>query len=160
MLLLTLFILIMVDIYMVHGLVTGACPWSLQWRHNEHDGFSNHRRPGSLLKRLFRRRSKKTSKFRVTGLCERNPPVTGGSPHKGPVTREWIGFSSHQTVSCWQFGITPLPDPVKNYCQLGFYEQISVTFQPKVYIVSFYSGLYVLMLSAPLVQYPRMVRVF
>ena len=30
-----------------------------------------------LLNRLFRRGSKKTSKLRVTGLCERNSPVTG-----------------------------------------------------------------------------------
>ena len=28
----------------------------------------------------FRRRSKKTSKLRVTGICEGNPPVTGGFP--------------------------------------------------------------------------------
>ena len=28
----------------------------------------------------FRRRSNKTSKLRVTGLCEGNPPVTGGLP--------------------------------------------------------------------------------
>ena len=30
-----------------------------------------------LLSRLFRRRSTKTSKFRVTGLCEGDSPVTG-----------------------------------------------------------------------------------
>ena len=33
-----------------------------------------------LLKRLFRRRSKKTSKLRVTGLCVVNSPVTGEFP--------------------------------------------------------------------------------
>ena len=42
----------------------------LQWRHNESDGVSNHRRHDCLLNRLFRRRSKKTSKPRVTILCE------------------------------------------------------------------------------------------
>ena len=52
----------------------------LQWRHNERDGVSNHRRLYCLLKRLFRRRPKKSSKLRVTGLCEGNPPVTGGFP--------------------------------------------------------------------------------
>ena len=31
-----------------------------------------------LLNRLFRRRSNKTSKLRITGLCEGNPSVTGG----------------------------------------------------------------------------------
>ena len=45
---------------------------TLQWRHNDHDGVSNHRRHSCLLSRLFRRRSKKTSKLRVTGLCEGN----------------------------------------------------------------------------------------
>ena len=52
----------------------------LHWRHNQSDGISNHQRLKCLLHRLFRRRSKKTSKLRVTGLCEGNPPVTGGFP--------------------------------------------------------------------------------
>ena len=52
----------------------------LQWRHNERDGVSNHRRHDCLLNRLFRRRSKETSKLRVTGLCEGNSPVTGEFP--------------------------------------------------------------------------------
>ena len=50
---------------------------SLQWRHNERDGISNHRRLHCLLNCWFRRRPKKTSKLRVTGLCEGNSPVTG-----------------------------------------------------------------------------------
>ena len=52
----------------------------LQWRHNERDGVSNHRRVHGLLNRLFRSRSKKTSKLRVTGLCEGNSPVTDEFP--------------------------------------------------------------------------------
>ena len=44
---------------------------TLQWRHNDHDGVSNHQPRGCFLNRLFRRRSKKTSKLRVTGLCDR-----------------------------------------------------------------------------------------
>ena len=51
---------------------------SLQWRHDERDGVSNQRRLDCLLNRLFRCRSKKTSKHSITGLCEGNPPVTGG----------------------------------------------------------------------------------
>ena len=46
---------------------------SLQWRHSERDGLSNHRPIDSFLNRLFRHRSKKTSKLRVTGLCEQIP---------------------------------------------------------------------------------------
>ena len=53
---------------------------TLQWRHNERHGDSNPRCLDRLLNRSSRRRSKKTSKLRVTGLCEGNPPVTGGFP--------------------------------------------------------------------------------
>ena len=41
---------------------------------------SNHQPHDCLLDRLFRRRSKKTSKLRVTGLCAGNSPVTGEFP--------------------------------------------------------------------------------
>ena len=47
---------------------------TLDWRHNDHDGVSNHQPHGCLLNRLFRHRSKKTSKPRVTGLCVGNSP--------------------------------------------------------------------------------------
>ena len=50
---------------------------SLRWRHNGRDGVSNHQPHDCLLNRLFGRRSKKTSKLRVTGLCVGNSPVTG-----------------------------------------------------------------------------------
>ena len=53
---------------------------SLQWCHNEHDSVSNHQPHDCLLNRLFRRRSKKTSKLRVTGLCMGNSPGTGEFP--------------------------------------------------------------------------------
>ena len=52
----------------------------LQWRHNGRDGVSNHQPHDCLLNRLFRRRSKKTSKLRVSGLCAGNSPVTGEFP--------------------------------------------------------------------------------
>ena len=51
--------------------------WILQWRHNERDGVSNHQHHHCLLNRLFRSRSKKTSKLRVNGLCAGNSPETG-----------------------------------------------------------------------------------
>ena len=57
------------------------CPSvTLRWRHNDHDGVSNYQPHGCLLYRLFRRRSKKTSKLRVTGLCAGNSPGTGEFP--------------------------------------------------------------------------------
>ena len=54
--------------------------YTVQWRHNERDGVSNHQPHDCLLNGLFRRKSKKTSKLRVTGLCEGNSPVTGEFP--------------------------------------------------------------------------------
>ena len=54
-----------------------GCPQTLQWRHNERNVVSNRQPHDCLLNRLFRRRSKKTSKLRVTVLCEGNSPVTG-----------------------------------------------------------------------------------
>ena len=53
---------------------------ALRWRHNGHDSVSNHQPRDCLLNRLFRRRSKKTPKLRVTGLCAGNSPVTGEFP--------------------------------------------------------------------------------
>ena len=53
---------------------------TLQWRHNEHNGISNHQHLDCLLNHLFCHRSKKTSKVHITGLCEGYPLVTGGFP--------------------------------------------------------------------------------
>ena len=52
----------------------------LRWRHNGRDCVSNHQPYDCLLNRLFRRKSKKTSKLRVTGLCAGNSPGTGEFP--------------------------------------------------------------------------------
>ena len=71
---------------------SGALIMSLQWCHNECDGVSNYRRFLCLLNCLFRRRSKKTSKLHMTGLCEGNSLVTGEFPAKGPVTRKTFPF--------------------------------------------------------------------
>ena len=71
------------DVYHICGsickifVLDQAVCFPLQWRHNEHDGVSNQRRIKYLPNRLFRRRSKKTPKFCVAGLCEGNPLVTG-----------------------------------------------------------------------------------
>ena len=55
-------------------------PVTLRWRHNGGDGVSNHQPRDCLLNRLFRHRSKKTSKLHVTGLCAGNSPGTGEFP--------------------------------------------------------------------------------
>ena len=53
---------------------------SLRWHRNGRDSVSNHQPHDCLLSRLFRRRSKKTSKLRVTGLCSGSSPGTGEFP--------------------------------------------------------------------------------
>ena len=68
--------------HIIRGLdcITSRHPHALQWRHNERNGLSNHQPHDCILKRLFRCRSKKTSKHRVTVLCVGNSPVTGEFP--------------------------------------------------------------------------------
>ena len=53
---------------------------SLHWRHKKYVGVSNHQPHDCLLNCLFRRKSKKRSKFRVIGLCAGNTTVTGEFP--------------------------------------------------------------------------------
>ena len=66
---------------------------ALQWRHNGRDTVSNHQPHDCLLNRLFRRRSKKTLKLRVTGLCAGNSPGTGEFP------AQLAGYA--ENVSIW-----------------------------------------------------------
>ena len=75
----------------LHSTSRGKCI-SLQWRHNEHKGVSNHQPYDCLLNLLFRRRWKITSKLRASGLCEGNWPVTGEFPTQRPVMRKMFPF--------------------------------------------------------------------
>ena len=63
---------------------------TLQWRHSDRNGVSNHQPHDCLLNRLFRHRWKETSKLRVTGLCAGIHRWPVNSPHKGPVTRKKV----------------------------------------------------------------------
>ena len=80
--------------------------YALRWRHNGRDSVPSHQPHDCLLNRLFRRRSKKASKLRVTGLCAGNSPGTGEFPaqmasnaesvctwwrHHGPITLYDVG---------------------------------------------------------------------
>ena len=68
---------------------------SLHWRHNGRDSVSNHQPHDCLLKRLFRRRSNKTSKLRVTGLCTGNSPGTGEFPAQ-------MASNAENVSICWR----------------------------------------------------------
>ena len=65
------------------------------------DGVSNHQPHHCLFNRLFRRRSKKTSKLRVTGLCEGNSPVTSEFPAQGASNAENVSIGWRHHALLW-----------------------------------------------------------
>ena len=80
----------------IHNQMLGFLSLTLQWCHNGRDSVSSHQSHECLLKRLFRRRSRKTSKLRVTGLCVGNSSVTGEIP-----TQKHGKSFLLMTLSCW-----------------------------------------------------------
>ena len=79
--------------------------FSLRWRHNDHAGVSNHQPHGCLLNRLFRRKSRKTSKLRATGLCAGNSPGTGEFPAQMASYAENVSIWWRHHVTwccCWK----------------------------------------------------------
>ena len=92
----------------------------LHWRHNARDSVSNHQPNECLLNCLFRRRSKKTSKLRVTGLCAGNSPGTGEFPAQM--------VSNAENISIWwrhhASGVHHAHDNVikwKHFCVTGWF---------------------------------------
>ena len=93
-------------------------PASLEWRHNGRDGVSNHQPRYWLLNRLFRRRSKKTSKLRVTGLCAGNSPVTGKFPAQRASNAEMFPFD--HVIMYYSLFMWRIPPHVGyNFCIFG-----------------------------------------
>ena len=75
---------------------------ALRWRHNGHDSVSNHQPRDCFLNRLLRRRSKKTSKLRVTGLCAMN------SPEAGEFSAQMTSYSENVSI-WWRHHCTCIP---------------------------------------------------
>ena len=112
---------------------SGSNNWiSFRWRHNERDSVSNHQPHDCLLNRLFRRRSKKKSKLRVTGLCMGNSPGTGEFPAQTA--------SYAENVSIWWRHNVPLSllsfGQIKS-CKLIRFESESHRFCPVILPPSF-----------------------
>ena len=110
--------------------------FTLQWRHNDHNGVSNHQPRGCLLNRLFGRRCKKKSKLRVTGLWAGKSPGPVNSPHKGSVTRKMFHFYLNTRVPAFHEGSfqSPLPfhpvltnDRIFKYMFFRFIDEFSTT---------------------------------
>ena len=74
----------------------------LQWRHNGHYGISNHQPHHCLLNPLFRRKWKKTSKLRITGLCAGNSPMTGEFPTQ-------MGSNAENVSIRWRHHVLRMP---------------------------------------------------
>ena len=96
--------------------------YTLQLRHNGRDGVSNHHTHHCLLNRLFRRRSKKTSNSRVTGLCAGNSPVTGEFPAQMASNAEkvsiWCRYHDMYRRPDLQTGNQCYPNPC--FCKLCY----------------------------------------
>ena len=72
---------------------------TLQWRQN---GVSNHQPQHCLLNCLFRLRSQKTSKLRVTGLWAGNSRGTGEFPAQMASNAENVSiWWHHHELPCW-----------------------------------------------------------
>ena len=89
------------DFNACHGTIMVKGP--LQWSHNGHDSVSNPHPRNYLLNLLFRRRSKKTSTLRVTGICAGNSPRTCGFPTQmgSHVENVSIWWRHHDIISEW-----------------------------------------------------------
>ena len=86
---------------------------SLHWCHNDLNGVSSLQPHGCLLNRLFRRRSKKTSKLRVTGLCAGNSPGTGDFPAQMASNAENVSiwWRHHATCGDISYAVIMRQDP-------------------------------------------------
>ena len=102
---------------------------TLQWRHNGRGSVSNHQPHDCLLNRLFRRRSKKTSKLRVTGLCAGNSPGTGEFPAQMASNAENVSiwWRHYRSASIWSIDCLYNPISVVIYitCRLPFFQLLT-----------------------------------
>ena len=65
---------------------------ALQWRHNERDSVSNHRRLDCLLNRLFMPDQRKHQSSASLAFMRGIHRWAANSPHKRPVTRKMLPF--------------------------------------------------------------------
>ena len=123
--------------HMMHVLshIDGRSRCTLQWRHNGRHGVSNHQPYDCLLHHLFRRRSKKTSKFRITGLCAGNSPWTGEFPAQRASKAENVSI-------WWRHHDMPVPNLFINFPTYGrvldgVRPSANTAQNPKLYLISF-----------------------
>ena len=113
---------------------------SLPWRHNEHDGVSNHQPRNCLLNRLFRCRSRITSTLCVTGFC--------------------VGklFPFYDVIMLWQVFIWN--HMLRSTCimlhwTIIFWAKIILVFRRKGWVMQSFDISFVMSLGKPLIQQSR-----
>ena len=117
--------------------LTWAFILALHWRRNEYVGVSNHQPHGCLLNRLLTRRSKKTSKLRVTGLCAGNSPGTGEFP------AQMVSYAENVSI-CWRHhGICCRFNTTMKLRQKGYHfadDILECTMKMFIFRLKFYSS--------------------
>ena len=113
---------------------------TLLWRHNGRDSVANHQPHDCLPNHLIRRRSKQTSKLRVTGLCAGNSPGTGECPAQMASNAEnvsiWWRHHEYHPKYTWT------PEQI-----MVFYDSCQVLTRCKRCITRSYIRLYTLLLK-------------
>ena len=89
---------------------------SLEWCHNERDGVSNHWRLDSLSNRLFKSRSKKTSKLPSLACVRGIHRWPMDSPYKGPVTRNMFPFDDVNMILFIPIFFVQFTDKCLSFC--------------------------------------------
>ena len=84
--------------------------YPLQWCHNGSDGVSNRKPHECVLNRLFRRKSKKTSKLRVIGLNERLSKHSCGRWLETPSRPLCRHSNDYVTIRSFHFRLMPASD--------------------------------------------------
>ena len=142
------FVLFLVNGQFTHMYPAGCLP--LQWRHTERYGVSNHQPHDCLLKRLFRCGSKKTSRLRVTGLCEWNSPVTGEFPAQRASNAENVSIwwchhalALQQSNDCDNIGEATPKNIHKQTALLSEKDSLTTTKQSKAQPCAWFMTLYV-----------------
>ena len=102
---------------------------SLEWRNNGRDSVSNNQSHDGLLNRLFRRRSKKTSKLRVTGLCAVNSPGTGEFP------AQMVSNAENVSIGWRHHGVQFLHDHQRKIKQYVYSPLIPSVFVPSPTVI-------------------------
>ena len=107
-------------LHFMYNLLGGA-QITLLWRHNGRGSISNRQPHDCLLNRLFRRRSKKTSKLCVTGLCVGNSPGTVEFPAQMASNAENVAnWWRHHDIQFWVTSAQTLKwKSLQQCCKIG-----------------------------------------